>query len=192
MLREERQMSEEMIVRQCSPTMAGLKTGNLFASPDEDSRALNKSISGYNKRLVPKGIRMVPLGKTGRRTLIYMYRPEKLRADLSDETARKILSERGYPIGNTEECVCMLAQKIRNSDEFPHEIGLFLGYPSEDVDGFIRNKAGCAKCVGTWKVYGDADAAKKKFAGFEKCTRVYCDCYRRNIPFDRLAVCCTK
>ena len=47
MLREERQMSEEMIVRQCSPTMAGLKTGNLFASPDEDSRALNKSISGY-------------------------------------------------------------------------------------------------------------------------------------------------
>ena len=103
-------MSEEMIVRQCSPTMAGLKTGNLFASPDEDSRALNKSISGYNKRLVPKGIRMVPLGKTGRRTLIYMYRPEKLRADLSDETARKILSERGYPIGNAEECVCKLAK----------------------------------------------------------------------------------
>ena len=181
-------MSEEMIVRQCSPTMAGLKTGNLFSSPDEDAQTLTKSISGYNKRLVPKGIRMIPLGTTGRRTLIYMYRPEKLRMDLSDETAKKILSERGYPVENMEKCVCTLAHKIRNCEDFPHEIGLFLGYPSEDVDGFIKNKAGCAKYVGTWKVYGDADEAKKKFAGFEKCTRVYCDCYSRNIPFDKLAV----
>lgn len=118
-------MSEEMIVKQCSPTMAGLKTGNLFASPDEDTLMLNKSISGYNKRLVPKGIRMIPLGKTGRRTLIYMYRPEKLRSDLSDEIARKILSERGYPVDNAEECVCTLARRVRNSKEFPHEIGLF-------------------------------------------------------------------
>lgn len=185
-------MSEEMILKQCSPTMAGLKTGNLFSCPDEDTTTLNKSISAYNKRLVPKGIRMIPLGKTGSRTLIYMYRPEKLRSDLSHETARKILSDRGYPVGNANECVCMLARRVKDSAEFPHEIGLFLGYPSEDVYGFIKNKAGCAKFVGTWKVYGDADAAKKRFAGFEKCTRVYCDCYSRNIPFDRLAVCCAK
>ena len=181
-------MSEEMIVRQCSPTMAGLKTGNLFASPDEDSRALNKSISGYNKRLVPKGIRMVPLGKTGRRTLIYMYRPEKLRADLSDETARKILSERGYPIGNAEECVCKLAQKIRNSDEFPHEIGLFLGYPPEDVEGFEENGGACCKCVGCWKVYGDECLAKKKFANFKKCSRVYSEQFSKGKSIERLTV----
>ena len=29
----------------------------------------------------------------------------------------------------------------RKIDEFPHDIGLFLGYPPEDVLGFITNKA---------------------------------------------------
>ena len=40
--------------------------------------------------------------------------------------------------------------------KFPHEIGIFLGYPLADVAGFIRNKGRNCKCIGTWKVYGDA------------------------------------
>ena len=78
---------------------------------------------------------------------------------------------------------------IRDRD-FPHEIGLFLGYAPEDVDGFIRLGAGRAKCVGTWKVYGDLEAAKKKFALFQKCTKLYKDAYRRHNCFDRLVVRC--
>ena len=53
-------------------------------------------------------------------------------------------------------------------------------------------KSGCsadkAKCVGTWRVYGDEEAAKKKFALYKKCTRVYKDAYRRHNSFERLVV----
>ena len=75
-------MSEELVVEQCSPTMAGLKTGNLFSCPAEDTRTLWQSIRRLNQRLVPCGIRLVPVKSLGDRELIYMYRPEKLRRDL--------------------------------------------------------------------------------------------------------------
>ena len=47
-------MSEELIVRHCSPTLAGLKTGSLFscpsASPDEMRRALRDLNIGLHRR----------------------------------------------------------------------------------------------------------------------------------------------
>ena len=38
--------------------------------------------------------------------------------------------------------------------DFPHEIGVFLGYPLEDVVGFIRHRGKCFTCCGCWKSYG--------------------------------------
>lgn len=50
-------------------------------------------------------------------------------------------------------CIRNLRIRINSSKTFPHEIGLFLGYPVEDVKGFIENKGeNCVKC-GAWKVY---------------------------------------
>ena len=81
-----------------------------------------------------------------------------------------------------------LVRRLNRGKDFPHEIGLFLGYPAEDVNGFIRHGARCAKCVGTWKVYGDEESARKKFALYQKCTRLYCEAYRKHNNLDRLLV----
>ncbi len=56
----------------------------------------------------------------------------------------------------------------REREDFPHEIGLFLSYPPEDVAGFIANHASLGKCTGTRKVYGDVQTAKITFARYEK------------------------
>lgn len=47
-----------------------------------------------------------------------------------------------------------LAQRMEAVGDFPHEVGFFLGYPAEDVVGFIRNKGQNFKFCGRWKVYG--------------------------------------
>ena len=65
---------------------------------------------------------------------------------------------------------------------------LFLGYPPEDVCGFMKNKACNCKCVGCWKVYGDEEAAKKKFAQYKKCTQVYSDQWANGTDIERLTV----
>lgn len=54
------------------------------------------------------------------------------------------------------------------SGEFPHEVGLFLSYPPEDVKGFIAHRANDFKCAGLWKVYGNEEKARSLFAKIQK------------------------
>ena len=141
-----------------------------------------------NKRLLSKGVRILPLRFTDEKALIYVYRPGKLSSDLSDSKADAILQQQGYCTGSCEKCIVQLVRKLRREEEFPHEIGLFLGYPPEDVCGFMENKACNCKCVGCWKVYGDEEAAKKKFAQYKKCTQVYSDQWANGTDIERLTV----
>ena len=102
----------------------------------------------------------------------------------------KILKSKNYPVEDCNRCVIELVRRLNMDDVFPHEIGLFLGYPSEDVEGFICNGAKNAKCVGTWKVYGDENAAKRKFEQYKQCTKAYCENYRRYNSMEHLVVSC--
>lgn len=181
-------MSEDYVIRHCAPTLAGLKTGSIFTCPCESREALLESLRQMNRRLKVKGLRLLPLRFSENRALVYVYRPQKLRADLNDETACGILASQGYCPGSCEQCVGQLARKLRSQKEFPHEIGLFLGYPPEDVHGFIEKGPDECKCTGCWKVYGDEEAAKKKFAQYKKCTRVYRDRWAQHNDIERLTV----
>lgn len=181
-------MSEDYIVRNCAPTLAGLKTGSIFTCPYEDRQTLLDFIRQMNRRLAPKGLRMLPLRFSEKRALIYLYRPKKLSADLANSTAAALLKSHGYCPESSEKCVVHLARKLRLQEYFPHEIGLFLGYPPEDVLGFIKNNACGYKCAGCWKVYGDESAAKKKFAQYKQCTRIYYDQWAQGKEMERLIV----
>lgn len=168
-------MSDDYIIRHCAPTLAGIKTGSIFTYPYGSRESVLEEVRQMNRRLRPKGLRALPLRFSDKKALIYLYRPKRLSADLTDETAVRLLRRYGYDTESCEKCIVRLVRKLRTQEAFPHEIGLFLGYPPEDVRGFIENDACGCKCVGCWKVYGDEEAAKKKFAQYKKCTRVYHD-----------------
>lgn len=181
-------MSEELVVKHCSPTLAGIKTGNIFSCRFEDEDDMKTSIRSLNRMLLKKGIRILPLRHQKKRTLLYVFRPGFLAKDLSNDMAERILEERGYTLETPEKCVVSLIKRLEESADFPHEIGLFLGYPPEDVCGFIENKAEDYKCIGCWKVYGDEEKAKEIFAKYKKCTEIYCNCFKKGITLDKLAV----
>lgn len=181
-------MSEQTIIYHCSPTLAGIKTANLFACSYESRTKLIKEIQSFNKSLLHKGILMIPVRMNDGRALIYVYRPAKLESDLNDELAVKLLNEHGYESNKTCKCVLRLIQRLKKYDEFPHEIGLFLGYPPEDVEGFIRHKGNDCKCAGYWKVYGDERKARQRFKDYKKCTRIYCYMYANGKSIERLTV----
>ncbi len=181
-------MSEEYLVRHCAPTLAGLKTANLFSCPCYDRQALSHFLRQQNSFLQRKGLRIVPLRFSDQKALIYLYRPHRLSMDFSCQEAQQLLSARGYSPDKCDQCVVQLIRRLQQNQDFPHEIGLFLGYPAEDVRGFIENEAAGCKCVGCWKVYGDEKAAKKKFALYKKCTRIYCQRFAQTHDIERLTV----
>jgi len=181
-------MSEDMIVRHCSPTLAGLKTGNMFSCWFSNVAEMRDTLRRLNNSLGKKGLRILPLRFKQNQALVYVYRPSRLSQDLQHDTACRLLLERGYGMESPERCVIQLIKRLGESDEFPHEIGLFLGYPPEDVRGFIENRAEGFKCVGYWKVYGDARAARELFARYKLCTDVYCAQYAHGRSLWQLTV----
>lgn len=181
-------VSEELLVQHCSPTLAGMKTGNLFSWTFSSTEELRSCIRCWNQLLGGKGLRVLPLRIEGNRALIYVYRPTRLSKDLQQDDASKLLEQRGYCPENATCCIARLMKILRQNREFPHEIGLFLGYPPEDVSGFIEHGASGCKSVGCWKVYGDAAAAEKTFAKFKKCTAVYCSQFAKGKSIERLTV----
>lgn len=181
-------MSEELVIRHCAPTLAGIKTGNLFTCPFESRERLIKDIRAMNRTLVPKGLRVLPLRYWSGRALIYVFRPKELKCDLCQADAACLLSGFGYETGGCDQCVKVLISRLNAGEEFPHEIGLFLGYPPEDVRGFVENRSRNFKCAGYWKVYGDEAAARQRFSQYDKCTTCYCKQFRCGASIDRLAV----
>ena len=181
-------MSEELLVHYCAPTLAGLKTGNLFTCPYDSKDQVVESIRALNRILVPKGLRVLPMGYPKDRVLIYVYRPSGLTADLNKEEVRAILTEAGYPCSSESICVAELARRLGDSETFPHEIGLFLSYPPEDVRGFIRHGGEGCKCIGCWKVYGDAEQAKRTFRCYQRCTDHLCARFHSGVDLEQLTV----
>ena len=181
-------MFEEMMVRNCAPTLAGIKVGSLFNCTCLSGRDVFDRIRALNRRLLSYGIRIIPLSSSERSTLIYVYRPDKLEEYLAQKDVSTILSELDYPVNDTDLCVRELMDRLYKQEVFPHEIGLFLGYPAADVKGFMKHHAKGCKCTGCWKVYGDEKEAQKLFARYKKCTDIYCKLYGRGCSLEKLTM----
>ncbi len=160
-------MSDFLVINQCAPTLAGIKTGNLFSCKFENKQTFICEIRKVNCAIREKGVMLVPISMKDHSALLLMYRKSKLEKDLFKEDAMDILKQKGYTEKNVFKCVVQLTQKLKEK-EFPHEIGLFLGYPVEDVVGFMHNRKDY-KMVGTWKVYGDEEYAKECFCKYNAC-----------------------
>ena len=188
---------ETVMIEQCAPTLAGLKPANLFRLECRDRAALYARVEGWNAALNPKGVRLLVLKECPHTCcyLVYVYRAPKLRAELSRPETRAFLSQEGYRLPGTETgpagCAALLeqlAEHLEASGQFPHEIGVFLGYPLGDVLGFIQNQGKNFTCCGCWKAYGDPAAAQRIFDQFQKCTAIYLRLFHSGRPIARLTV----
>ena len=141
---------ENEIVKECAPTLAGIKMANLFNYRFVSEDEFDFEIKTANMNLNEKGVYIEVLRKTDMSSLIYGYIERSIQA-----------------------CINTLKERLMTQPCFPHEIGLFLGYPVEDVKEFIFNKGQNCKCCGVWKVYYNEQESVRTFARFKKCSEVY-------------------
>lgn len=74
-----------------------------------------------------------------------------------------LLQRENYPVKHSVKAVLKHLQSRFAGGEFPHEIGLFLGYPEEDVSSFIT-QCGQNYCICRyWKVYHNVAQANRIF-----------------------------
>lgn len=180
-------MSYELIVQYCSPTLAGLKVGSLFSCTVECESQLHALVEARNKALNHKGIYFTVLRCRNGRALIYVYRKNQLKKVLEKPEVQSFLRKMGYSSFTWQDCRAVLIQHLSRED-FPHEIGIFLGYPLADIQGFIAHKGANYKLVGCWKVYSNEEQAKALFDSYAKCTRIYETQLAQGIDITQLTV----
>ena len=179
---------ERSLIEHCAPTLAGLKVGSLFSFLAPVCESLHEEIAALNAQLQKKGLTLRLVKALGDRALCYLYRTSQLNLVLSDPDNAAFLHSCGYRDTQTHCVLETLCSRLAQNPEFPHEIGLFLGYPLGDVIGFIENKGKNCLCCGCWKAYTDACSAQKRFTQFGKCTNVYKRLYQAGRPLNMLTV----
>ena len=166
-------MFDKKLVEHCSAVLAGLKTANLFSYTVRPGDDVQQMVTDWNRTLNLKGITLFILKETNQNALIYVCRTGRLQTDLKRECVKSFLKDYGYKEFTAEAAIHTLKQRLQDSDGFPHEIGLFLGYPFCDVKGFIENKGKNCRACGFWKVYDNEKETLRLFQKFIKCREVY-------------------
>lgn len=163
---------EQKLAYYSAPVLLGIKPSNLMSIVNNDE--IDFDI--FNNILSKKGIKIKTVCHCKNRKLLLVYNEKMLNILLSENNRKNLLGKFGYDMNlPLENILENLAERISESDDFPHEIGVFLGYPIEDVIGFIENKGENFKFCGYWKVYGDEDKAKQTFENYNKCRKFLCN-----------------
>lgn len=161
---------ERTLAFHCAPALTGAKPADLISragSAKETERLL--------RRCAYSGVCLQRLGQVRGRSLILVYRPDRLSAQLAQPSVRAMLGAEGYPVdGSTDAMLTHLSRQLARPDHFPHEVGLFLGYPPADVAGFRANGGKNSLYTGLWKVYSDVEGAKAAFRRCRDCREALC------------------
>lgn len=178
------------MVRQCAPTLAGMKPGSIFCLKPVEPEAVRQNVRQWGERLAPLGLSVQLLLERpdSNFMIVYVYRWTHLKQALSDADCLRFLEGVGYQKTDLEGLLAQLTRRLREQEEFPHEIGIFLGYPLRDVIGFIENRGRNFTCCGFWKSYSDPAEMQACFARYRRCVYTYVKLFEQGIPLEKLAV----
>ncbi len=157
-----------------APALLGIKCASLLSLGAEWFEVSEYAVR-FNKRLESRGLKLRLLCECRSRVLVFVYNERLLKARLADKRVAALLSRCGYDEAmSLEELLDRLSCRIKADGDFPHEIGAFLGYPIDDVLGFIENGGENYKLCGCWKVYSDTEGAVRAFRSYERCREHLC------------------
>ena len=150
---------------QCAPVISGIKISNLLTIPAKSLRELSVVL-----KKTELSFRILYPGRE--RLVILIYREAKLREYLAREEVMAFIYKCGYETSEISKIFPVFVKRYMRymelKQDFPHELGLFLGYPIEDVEGFIKENGKNYLYSGYWKVYKDAELKIRLFKNYEK------------------------
>ncbi len=150
-----------------APTAEGQKPSSLITF-NSTNRNLHKLWNQYKYLFAnDASIQYYEIKNEADHTLVLFYNPEMLYDTIFQAANIEFLKRFQYNETMTlDESLALL--KERFADVCPHEIGIFLGFPQEDVKCFIEHKGQNCLLCGYWKVYTNVEHAKKTFHAYDQ------------------------
>jgi hypothetical protein len=145
-LHDERDQLEAMLRWGAGPLIAGLQPVSLLCIPAPFSATWERERSTLCDILRVSVFCL-------RESLVLLYRRGPLARKTSAGASAHYLASLGYPVSaGLSACLTALKSRFDNLASFPHEVGVFLGYPLEDVIHFSARHPAPYHCRGYWQV----------------------------------------
>ena len=139
----------------------------------------DKELARISMQLHNTNISVIILCTCKKRHLVMVYRAKELEEHLRSKEVSDYLREFGYRRDDFISNLIRLHQRMNGfynkMKEFPHEVGVFLGYPICDIKGFLENKGERYLHSGYWKIYGNLEETRKKFLSYDEAREIAID-----------------
>lgn len=152
------------IAMHCAQVFAGVKPSNSVTLDRKDTGTLIHTLrgTGIQYRLIYTGTK---------KCFCLLYREQELQQYLLKKEHREFMKTCGYQSVQLNDIFSVLCENYcaykNDRKGFPHELGLILGYPLCDVEGFIRFQGRCYLFSGYWKVYENAEDTRRLFEVYD-------------------------
>lgn len=190
-----KRMLEGEVARWCAPVLMAAKPAGMFnvvryhqvgmrldgkplmaqAAPQQAELAA----ADLDGALRETGVRVRVMAHRRGSSMVFVWRPSLMEAFIGRDPEATMLEVEGYDPADPDSCVDRLQARVlgfdarpRNpdgTDRFPHEVGFLLGYPIDDVMGFVRTRA-AVLARGWWNVYSDLGRGRRVFRLLDSCT----------------------
>lgn len=149
-----------------APTLTGQKPSSIITL-GKDSRGLSMLWEKYKKAFQQKyELSFYELRTNDKAVTILFYYNNELNKAIYDEDNMRFLKKFGYSKElDLRQNLSILKERFEKA--CPHEIGVFLGFPLDDVICFMEQPDRQCLLCGYWKVYNDLDLAKEKFSNYD-------------------------
>ncbi|CAH2030646.1 DUF3793 family protein [Trichlorobacter ammonificans] len=166
------------LVLECSEALAGIKPASLVSLVNRQ-RSCGRNLyhlwqqHSHELSAALPMLRFRVLQSSERALLLFCYHPEQLAAHLSHPGIRALLVKAGYDgAGDSSDLLEELNRRIAGHGSFPHEIGLFIGYPAKDVAAFMGLVKLPFTCQGPWKIFGNPEKSLCLAGSFRRTRRM--------------------
>jgi hypothetical protein len=171
---EARDCLASFLAYESAEILAGVKPASLINLVDRDhhcGRNFYQLWKRFGTELLARsGLACRELIDRGDSLLLLIYAPLQLQRLLAQENVTVLLRRAGYSVpGSSATILAELEERIRQKDDFPHEIGIFLGYPLKDVVAFMGWIPLAFTCQGPWKIYGQPEKSLDLAACHRRC-----------------------
>ena len=177
----------EIVILHCAPTLAGLKPASLFTCHKAEYPDLKAELAYLNAQLNSRNIFFQIVASRPTYDLVMIYEGTLLWNHIQGEGEAEFLRSYGYKLEDLKETLRQLMVQMQNND-FPHEVGIFLGYPLEDVKSFIREGGRNYKDIGYWKVYHNEVKAHEIFKTYKRCVEFFQKRFHRGVRLEQLVL----
>lgn len=161
----------QIFIKCSSHTICGIKPANLFTVPL--NQFSETEFNNWKIIINNLGLSVCSFKSQQDTMMFFVYDKNWIKRILNHKNVNQYLNKKGYSENFcAEEYLQELFNRLCSSSEFPHEVGIFLGYPIEDVIYFEKNQGSRCKYCGYWKSYCNPEQAKKYCRLFKECTQM--------------------